>query len=192
MKVWSVVLGLACAATSVGGVTISFEDRGPALASLTSEYSALGVTFSSQHGVVTFDIISEGPGYNTSSPRNVAYAAFVNPVQDSMRIDFALPASGVSFYAIDVGESSRVAQAFDASDTLLESISVYNAGTGAGIGNIDLVAFSASGISYVTFGQGAVFSVGDGAAIDDLTFTIPSPGTLMVGGVVVLGRSRRR
>lgn len=186
-------IGTIAVASAAQAGFVNFDDGSPNNTVLNSQYAALGVVFSSPDTFAAYrDMLTLGPGYDTTSFPNTAFAAFNGDVQGTLRMDFAAPASGVSFYAIDVGGSSRDAKAYDSLNNLLETITIHNPGTGPGIGQIDAVVFSASNISYVTFGQGAFFELGDGSLIDDLSFNIPSPASAIAMMGLLLRRRRRR
>lgn len=193
MRCVCIALGVfAVASAPASATTVNFDSYANGTA-LNTQYAGVGVTFSATTSAMISDIIAAGPGYATSSPRNIAIADWANNVQGTLRMDFAGSASAVSFYAIDVGESSRDAIAYDALNNVLQTITIHNPASGAGIGNINLVSFSASNIAYVTFGQGAVYAAGDGAGIDDVSFTIPGPSTavlLGLGGAIATRRRR--
>jgi hypothetical protein len=188
---FAVLAAAAFAAAGASATVIDFDSY-PDNTLLNSQYSGLGVTFSATTSAIIADIIAAGPGYATSSPRNIAFADWNGQVQGTLRVDFAFPASGVSFFAIDVGYSSRDAIAYDSLGNVLQTITIYNPSTSSGIGNIDSVVFTVSNISYFTFGQGAIYGVGDGSGIDDLSFTIPAPGVGAIGVIGGLARMRRR
>ncbi|MCG3124004.1 MAG: hypothetical protein GIKADHBN_02443 [Phycisphaerales bacterium] len=184
---------MAGVSTSVHATLVNFDDGWTNNTVIDTQYAGVGVTFSSPETFVAIrDMTTLGSGYNTTSFPNAAFAAFDGDVQGTLRIDFAAPASSVSFFAIDVGDSSRDAKAYDSFNNLLETITVHNPGTGPGIGIIDPVVFTVSGIAYVTFGQGAVYIHGDGSLIDDLSFVIPAPGSAAVVAAGIFGIARRR
>lgn len=180
-------------AETARAVLIHFDDL-PDGTVLTTQYAAQGAVFSASLPIYIRDLTLLGPGYATSSPPNIASPSFDsgNPaIQATLRVDFNSPKSAVSFYAIDVGDWSRVARAYDVGNNLLETIVIENPGSVAGIGNIDYVAFSVNNISYFTFAPGADVFPGDGAGIDDLFF-VPEPATALLIGITAMSTMLRR
>lgn len=195
LRIHAITLGSLVSTLSgpaASGAVITFDGY-PTSTVLTTQYAGLGVTFSASTTAFISDIISQGAGYNTSSPPNIAYADWNGQVQGTLRADFATPASAVSFFAIDVGESSRDCIAYDSFNNPLQTITIVNPGSGPGIGMINPVVFTVSNIAYITFGQGSTFGAGDGSGIDDLSFTlVPAPGGAALLALAALATTRRR
>lgn len=176
----SVAAGLTCGmlVSVAHGTLIQFDAGFQNDDLLNTQYASDGAIFFSPETFTAIrNVEALGGSYRTCSSPNAAFAAFDNELQGTLRIDFAGPASNVSFCAVDVGASSRDAIAYDSDDIELQTITIHNPGSGPGIGNIDPVTFTESDIAYVTFGQGSIFESGDGSLIDDLSFVITGPGT---------------
>jgi hypothetical protein len=178
---------LTAAAAQAAVVTIDFES-GSAGAVIGSDYAALGATFSGAYYY--------GCGGGCPAP---AFGHFASGLAASapITVTFATLQSSVSF--VSVSDSSLIASAYDASNTLLDSTSDLQ---GFPISGAPVV-LSGANIAYVTFApKDNVFFFGYG--IDDLTFNsgrsgggVPEPAswTLMIlgfGGVGATLRCRRR
>ncbi len=167
----------------------------PAATLITSQYSSVGVTFSSPAsagGALTFDDGEASSGPNCLVGLDVSGTAGLYPIT----MDFiAGLASSVDVTLISVGCGTVTATAY-ASDfsTVLDSVSVTR-GPLAGIGfaNHDPISLSGSGIARVTFSIFQNGPVTDGFGIDDVVFTtVPTPAVASLLGIGGLALTRRR
>jgi hypothetical protein len=152
----------------------------PVGASITDQYSAYGVTFSSTNGGGCL-IWSQG---EASSPPNLLVG---NPNSFyPIIVDFAdLFVTSFSAIMLSVGDARVNAIAY-ASDltTVLDGVSVRNPGTNNGVNNKDPITLLGEGIARVTF-EIFVPHPGDGFGIDDLAIessagATPEPSTLVL------------
>jgi hypothetical protein len=171
----------------------------PAGTIITSQYSSVGVIFSSPATAGGAQALANG---EASSGRNFLVGldsiggAGLYPI--SMDFTSGL-ASTVNLTLISVGCSTVTASAY-ASDltTILSTVSVTNGlGAGVGFGNhnpISLTMGSGGGIARITFSIAQTGPVIDGFGIDDIDFTpVPTPGAAVVLGLAgVIASSRRR
>lgn len=161
----SFALALMSGAASAG--TIDFES-GSSGASIGSDYSILGVTFTNaQYKQCGGGCPVPAFGLFASSPDFLSI----------LRVDFAALQTSISF--TNVSFSSVLAQAFDSSDNLLDSVTNTQ---GAFVPNVETL--NGPNIAYVTFqGNRAQFG------IDDLVVTnaIPEPVTLSLFGAGFVG-----
>jgi len=170
-------------------VTIDFDSY-PAGTFIATQYSSLGVTFSSPAPGGP-QLVDNG---EASSPPN--YLAGVDPMTEAgtfpIVMDLAVPRpNGIEVTLVSVGSATVTATAL-ASDlvTVLDTIVVtHGSGAGVGFGNHDPIALNGVGIARVRFDitQGAVL---DGVGIDDVVLspcpTMPASGCKNAGKSMLL------
>lgn len=167
---------------------------------ITSQYANLGVHFEGIEGSGTVDINAapDPDGATAPSAPNVltncanATAACPGNRADILRITFDYAVSGVSLMLDSLGGSAVTFNLFDASDLLLESVSITSGGS-----FFVPVAFTAGNVSRI---DGLQPDDGWAWAMDDLTFSsaspspVPAPAPLVLLGLGLLGLgfTRRR
>jgi hypothetical protein len=199
-----IALALSLSAQTAQAVLITFDDvvapNGFALtAPLTTEYSALGVTFSGpapSTGGAILDV-SGGFGVGTHSGNN--FLAFNRALyaKDPETLTFSSPVGFVSIFAAGgntaVG-SSFTLNAFDALNVLIATDTALATGPG-----YNELSVSASGITRVVLTQ---LGADNAFVYDDLTFVpaasgaVPEPSPLALIGIslalLVITRRRRK
>ena len=157
---------------------------------ITTQYSSLGVLFQGieDDSPVDINAAPDPDGLPVPSAPNAmtncADASLTCPGNraDILRIRFATPVSGISLQLNSLGTESVTFNLFDASDTLLETLSVTSFPS-----FYVPVSFTAAGVSRIDGLQ----PFDDWAwAFDDLTFNttaVPAPATLALLGVALVG-----
>jgi len=141
-------------------------------------------------------------GPDTLAPGQPVDGAFItdlltdprSDVPSIITVDFASPVKNVSFYILDIDTQETVTgRVFDASDHLLESITITKDDPGTGDAIATLMSFQASGVSRLVIDPTASDFMGWG--VDNLSFTpVPEPPTFALFGIaslLIFGRRRR-
>jgi hypothetical protein len=164
---------------------------------LSNQYAAVGVTFSAQEDSVGVDsVVLDSALYVAEFPPNNSGQFWANtngPLfpnrWDVLRIDFAVPASNVSFYTGTFGDLPVTFNAYGLGGGLLETVV---SGTADQFDPVPFLrtTFSSSGISYI---EGLQPNDTWAWGMDNLEFTpVPEPGTLLLMGAGVAGLAARR
>jgi len=191
---------------------IDFESTGLSeSATLTTEIS--GLTFNGaiivKEGQPLYAFSSYAPGtYDTAYSDQLFDNVFITDlpvgedtgVSGTIEVSFELPVFDLSFRVADIdiwpGDNKEIltAQAFDVTDTLLETVTIKAGDPGTGDGIATLVEFSVSDISLFT----VIVANNDdraGWGVDNLSYTpIPEPATMLLlgSGLIGLAGARRR
>lgn len=176
-------------------VTIDFDrfpdgTTVPSNTVITTQYSSLGVTFSSTAG----GPIAFSNGEASSAPNflvafDPASGAGVNPIVMDLS---GILASRVDVTLISVGSGTVTATAYGSDlTTVLDSISVtHGANAGNGFGNHDPITLNGIGIARVRFAIAQTGPVTDGFGIDDVRLTtraVPEPASIVLLSLGALG-----
>jgi len=160
---------------------------------ITTQYASLGVTFSSP-APAGGPIAGAFPGGTSSAP-NVLVG--LDPATQAGLLPIVLDIAGLlpnslNVTLVSVGNATVTATAF-ASDlvTVLDTVSVtHGPGAGVGLGAIDPITLTGTGIASVRFEITQTGPVLDGFGIDDVVFSpqaVPEPSTSILFGTGLLG-----
>lgn len=177
--------------TTPGGAAITPE------VSLLNQFASLGVTFSATENGLAVDPTIQSPSVFFGEPAfsgnnfaNNQIAGF-GPSDSFNRADvftmtFLSLANNVSFYVDPNGSQDPVFNAYDSTNTLIESIT-------ANVNGWNLLSFTSTNISRI---EGIQPSDSWNYGIDDLSFdaAVPEPSiiALFAAGLFGLGLARRR
>lgn len=175
--------------SSASAATINFDD-GTDGTSVGAFYAGQGVTFSNAEFTTNFGLAGSSGALGIRAPGTFAFGP-----GNAIVGTFSALASSVSIRGIDVGAAGMLLQAFDASSTLIGSVSFF--GPGFGVGTFQDLMFSAAGIKSFSLSQVSP-CCGDGMLFENLEFTtaagVPEAATwaMMLAGFGMIGFAMRR
>jgi len=144
----------------------------PNLARITNQFIPVGVDLFrtlSPLGpqIQQFGVLGQS-GVNTLGGDGDPVFQFFSPIG----IDFTqlTPVCAASILGLDIGDHGLHLEAFNAANVLVDSFVVLHPADGPGIGNVDTLSVSGSGIVRLEIFQDNMISGVDGYSIDDLRF----------------------
>ncbi len=198
MRLFGVAILAALSASSAQAATlITFDDLGPGV-SVTGQYAAQGVVFSTRTGAAVYNAATSTYGsiYGMSGGSLMNSRNGGSDRQQFLVMDFTGPVSGLSFLYTNYGSSftSNNFKAYDGVGTLLQTLTP---GASSAYG-AELISFSALGIRKLELQQprsGWAFGVDNvGFTVDPVTSAVPEATTwaMMIAGFGLVGASLRR
>jgi hypothetical protein len=181
------LLTLLAVPVIASATVIDFDDASAVAGSaVATNYS--GVTFTNAQYTANYGLYGSSGSYGISSIS--ASFQYIYSAADAISATFATSISSASIGVIDIGGNGFTLEAYDASNTLVDSATYY--GSGAGVGDYEVLSVAGAGITTLKFYQ-PLSVYGDGVVLDNLTYqAVPEPMSIAALGLGAFALVRRR